>query len=381
MESKDKRWSWREVDINAIRHNINEVKKILNRNTKLLAVVKANAYGHGAVEVAKTAIKCGATYLGVATVDEAIELREAGITTNILILSQPPETSVEALVEYDIMPSIYTPEFAIKYAEYADSKSKIAPFHLVVNTGMNRIGVRYNEVLNFMKLISFHRALSLEGTFTHFATADCSETLDYNRQFKNFTETIDEMKNTGYNPGIVHCANSAAQIKYPETHFDMVRLGISMYGCHPCDETRELINLQEAMSIHARITDERILGVGEGVSYEMNYRARGAVKICTIPVGYADGLRRAFSSKIDVIYRGLKFPQVGNICMDQCMFEIDMNSGFAQQNLDAQIGEEVVLLGKQGDAFISIEELAAIAGTNTYEILCGFSHRMPVYYK
>lgn len=341
-----------------------------------MAVVKADAYGHGAVEVSKTALNAGASYLGVATVDEGVELRKANISAPILIFSQPPITSIPVLLKFDLMPSVYTAEFAVMYAEEADKQGQQASYHLALNTGMNRVGVRYNKVLDFLKLISFHRALKLEGTFTHFATADCVDLMDFKKQYANFCEAIKNMEDVGYNPGIVHCANSATIFRFPEAHFDMVRYGISMYGSYPYKEIKDVVELKQAMSVHAKIIDERILGLGEGVSYGFNYRARSAAKICTVPVGYADGLRRSFSQKIYVIYKGHKFPQVGNICMDQCMFEIDMNSAYAQENFDAHIGDEVVLLGKSGDEFISIEELAKIDNTITYEVMCGFSRRM-----
>lgn len=376
----DRRWSWLEVDLDAIRHNINTTKAKIGPNCKLLVIVKADAYGHGAVQIAKTATNCGASYLGVATVDEALELREAKIDNNILVLSQPPVASIPLLVKHDIMPAVHSTEFAIQYAEAADQAGKTAPYHLAVNTGMNRVGVRHNEVLDFLKSVSFHRALKLEGTFTHFATADSTDEMAFKQQMTSFTNLLDAMKNMNIDPGIVHAANSAAIFRYPESHFDMVRLGVCMYGYYPSDLIKKYVELEPAMSVHARIVDERILGIGEGVSYGHNYRARSAVKICTIPVGYADGLHREASGKIVVIYNGKTFPQVGSICMDMCMFEIDMNSAVAQQNFNAQIGDEVILAGKDGEAVITLEQLAEASGTITYEIICSFSRRMPVIY-
>lgn len=366
--------------MDAIRHNINTTKAKIGPNTKLLVVVKADAYGHGAVQIAKTAINCGASYLGVATVDEAMELRDAKIAGNILVLSQPPVSAIPLLVKHDIMPAVHSSEFAIQYAEAADQAGKEAPYHLAVNTGMNRVGVRHNEVLDFLKSINFHRALKLEGTFTHFATADTSDQMEFKKQMSLFQTLIDNMKGSGIDPGIVHAANSAAIFRYPESHFDMVRLGICMYGYYPSDLVKDYVELEPAMSVHARIIDERILGLGEGVSYGHNYKARSSVKICTIPVGYADGLHKLASGKIGVIYNGRIFPQVGSICMDMCMFEIDMNSSVAQQNFNAQIGDEVILAGKQGDCEITFDELAKAAGTINYEIICSFSRRMPVIY-
>ena len=377
----DRRWSWTEVDLAAIRHNVMAVKQRVGPGVRVMAVVKADGYGHGAVRCAKSALSAGADYLGVATVNEAIELREANINAPILILSEPPITSIPLLLAYRVMPSVYTPEFAIQYGEEADAMGMRAPYHLAVNTGMNRIGVRYDEVVEFMSQVDFHRALDLVGTFTHFATADSSETLDFQIQAKRFIEAISAMRTAGYDPGIIHAANSAAAIRYPNVSFDMVRLGIGLYGFHPCPQTRSIIGLRPAMTVHARITDVRMVPMSEGVSYGLNYRSPGSVKICTIPIGYADGLCRGLSGRCDVILDGRRCHQVGNICMDQCMFEVDMRSYAMRQRLDPQIGDEVLLVGRQGDAEITIDELADAMGTIQHEISIGFGcSRMPRLY-
>ncbi len=380
IPSKDRRWSWLEIDLNAIRHNAQAVKKAIGAGRHLMAIVKADAYGHGAVRVAKTALNSGADYLGVATVDEGIQLREGLVNAPILMLAEPPASAIPLLLAYKIMPAVYTSEFAISYAEAADSMGIKAPFHLAVNTGMNRIGVRHDEVVSFMNQVGFHRALDLVGTFTHFATADCPETLDFQIQAKRFIEAVDAMRDAGINPGIVHCANSAAAIRYPDVRFDMVRLGIGLYGYYPCPECFPLIDLKPAMSVHARITDTRLVPMSEGVSYGLNYRSSGSVKICTVPVGYADGLRRGLSGRMDFIVDGVRCRQVGNICMDQCMFEVDLRSYARRQRIDPQIGDEVIIVGEQGEAAVSIEELCELLDTIPHELCIGFSHRMPRYY-
>ena len=340
----DRRWAWVEIDLNAIRHNASAVKRRLNPGTRLMAVVKADGYGHGAVQCAKTALNSGAEYLGVATVDEAIALREAYVNAPILILGEPPATAIPLLLAYKIMPAVYTAEFAIRYAEAADAFGVTAPFHLKVNTGMNRIGVRWDEVVEFARQISFHRALDMVGTFTHFATADCPGTIDFERQVKRFYEAVNALRAAGINPGIVHAANSAAAIRYPEVQLDMVRLGISLYGFYPCPEAYPMIDLKPAMSVKARITDVKTLPVGEGVSYGLNYRSPGAVKICTMPIGYADGFRRGLSGRTDVLLAGRRFHQVGNICMDQSMFEVNLRQ---RNDLDPQIGDTVTIVGSR----------------------------------
>ena len=252
-----------------------------------------------------------------------------------------------------------------------------APYHLAVNTGMNRIGVRYDDVVEFLHQVSFHRALELEGVFTHYATADCAETLDLQIQTKRFIEALENINAAGFDPGIVHAANSAATFRYPSVHFDMVRMGIALYGLHPCPETRNIVELTPAMSVHARICDARPLGVSEGVSYGLHYRSPGSVKICTIPIGYANGLRRGLSGNTDFIIGGRYVRQVGAICMDQCMFEVDMRRSAVRELIDPQPGDEVLIVGSQGIAEVTIDEMAEKLGTVNYEIACGFSQQLP----
>ena len=374
----DRRWSWVEIDLNAIRHNASTVKRGLRPGCRLMAVVKADAYGHGAVQVAKTALNSGAEYLGVATVDEAIALREAYVNAPVLVLGEPPATAIPLLLAYKIMPSVYTAEFAIRYAEAADALGLRAPYHLKVNTGMNRIGVRWDEVVEFAHQVSFHRALDLEGTFTHFATADCPGTIDFDRQVKRFAEAVNALRAAGINPGIVHAANSAAAIRYPDVQLDMVRLGIALYGFYPCPEAYPLIDLKPAMAVKARITEVKTVPVGEGVSYGLHYRSPGAVKVCTLPIGYADGFRRGLSGRTDVLLAGRRFHQVGNICMDQCMFEVNLRQ---RNNFEPQIGDEVVIVGEQGEAAVTIDEMAETLGTIQHEVAIGFGcSRLPRMY-
>lgn len=377
----DRRWSWVEIDLSAIRHNVGEYRRRLGNRTRLMAIVKANAYGHGAVQVARTALNSGAEWLGVATVNEAIELREALVNAPILVLSEPPAATAPLLLAYKITPAVYTPEFAIAYAETADAFGLKAPYHLAINTGMNRIGVRHDQVIDFMMQVGFHRALELNGVFTHFATADSSEMLDFQIQAKRFMEAVSALRAAGIDPGIVHCANTAAGARFADVRFDMVRLGISLYGLHASDETRGLLDLRPAMSVHARITDTRTVPLGEGVSYGMEYRSPGSVKICTIPVGYADGLRHELSGRMDVILDGRRCRQVGQICMDMCMFEVDLRTYGSHRRLDPQIGDEVLLVGRQGESMITLDEMADVLGTINYEVACGFNMRLPKVYK
>lgn len=377
LTSTDTRWAWNEINLRALRHNVMQARNHVQPGVCVMAVVKADAYGHGAVECARAALSAGATWLGVATVDEALQLRNAHIDDPILILAQPPASSIPVLLAHNITPTIYTTEFALLYGETADRHNMVGSYHLAINTGMNRIGVRVEEVLDFFHQTDFHRGLEMEGVFTHFATADSVETIDFQRQLHRFTECVNALRAAGARPRLVHAANSAALFRYPETHFDMVRLGIAMYGYHPCPETRSIANLQPVMSVKARITAVNTVPVGEGVSYGLLYRSPGSVRICTIPLGYADGLRRGLSGQINVILDGQYCPQVGRICMDQCMFEVDLRSSGTRARLDPQVGETVTVVGSDGDAICTVTEMATILDTIEYELLCGFGQRLP----
>ena len=366
------RWSWVEIDTNKLRNNFYAVRNCVKPNIKIMAVVKADAYGHGAVRSAKLFESCGADYFGVATVAEGVELRRNGIQKPILILSQPPASSISYLLDFNLMPSIYETEFAIQYGEAAVGRDASAPFHLAINTGMNRIGVDGEALDDFVSLISFHKALETCGVFTHFATADESDTLEFDRQVNKFSVAVNALKASGINPGIVHCANSASILKYPNVHFDMVRAGIILYGLKPSADVELGSSFSPAMSVRARITDVRSVPLGEGVSYGLVYRSRGYAKVCTIPVGYADGLHRCLSGRIEVILRGKKHMQVGRICMDQCMFEVSQRTLYGKNTIEPFVGDVVTLVGEQQGALITLDELAEKAGTINYELACNF---------
>ncbi len=380
MDPRDLRWAWVEVERKAIIHNVREFKKRIGARPMVLATVKADAYGHGAVQCAKIALSAGATWLGVATVEEGVELRHAGINDPILILSQPPAATIPVLLAFNLVPSVYTVEFAIALGEVAAAHGKVADFHLAINTGMNRIGVWCGDVGEFVSTISFHRGINMQGVFTHFATADCGEDYAFRLQLKRFCEAVACIHDMGIKPRIVHCANSAAGIRYKDSNFDMARLGISMYGLHPSNITHSMIDLMPAMSVHARVTAVNKVPVGEGVGYGLTYRSAGGVKIATIPVGYADGLPRAISNHSSVLFKGKLLPQVGNICMDQCMFEVDLRSTLLTSAVDVEIGEEVLLVGSQGEHKITLDSIASQIGTINYELACRFGMRMPRIY-
>lgn len=374
------RGAWIEVDLKAIEHNIRVVRNKVGLNRKILAVVKADGYGHGAVHVAQAALRAGVDCLGVSSVEEGVELREADIKAPILILSQPPKRAIPYLLAYDLMPTVFTEDFALALGEEADKNGMVAKYHLAIDTGMNRIGIFYLDVVDFLQSINFHRGIELDGVFTHFATADEVSDWDFRMQLQRFNEALQLMRNARIDYGTVHSANSAATMRYPEAHFDMVRVGITMYGLTPSPVLRDKDDLVPAMAIKAQITQVREPQMGEGVSYGFNYRVAKPVQIATVPIGYADGVQRALSGRMRVLYRGLPCRQVGNICMDQMMIEIPLEYATEELGGPAEIGEEVVILGSQGDYEITADMMADELDTISYELICVFGLRLPRIY-
>lgn len=377
------RWAWVEVDLEAVKNNTRAWKACTKPSTRFCAVVKANAYGHGALRVARACRAAGADTFAVATVAEGVALREGGICDPVILLAQPPVTSVGAVVGHDLMPAAYDLEFLGRLSEEALSQGKVARYHLAVDTGMDRIGVPFAEVCAFMSMANRLRGVALDGTFTHFATADKVTDWDFAVQTRRFRDAVQSLRDAGIDPGCVHCANTPTTVLHPEFHHDMVRVGVGLYGLHPADTTRGKIELTQAMSVRARVTRVAEPSVGEGVGYGMTYRvARPGIQICTIPLGYADGLSRVYSNNLSVLYGGRRFRQVGNICMDQCMFEVEPSLALArgERIKPVEVGDVVTLVGRDGDAFVSIEELAEKMGTINYEVACMFDIRLPKVY-
>ncbi|MDO4404163.1 MAG: alanine racemase [Atopobiaceae bacterium] len=376
------RWAWVEIDLNAIRKNTRAIKALLKRGTKLMCAVKADGYGHGAIECTKAMHASGADQFAVATVAEGVELREAGIEWPILLLNQVPMGAIDTLLEYDIMPSVYTSEFALAYGESAAAMDKIGKYHLAIDTGMTRIGVLPEDVLEFRHAIDFHRGLKCMGTFTHFATADNVQDWDFQLQARRFDEAVKALRDAGREVGLVHCDNTPGTILHPHHHFDMCRAGIGLYGLQPSEATAPRIKLVPAMSVRARVTRAIYPAVGEGVSYGLNYRVPTPhVQVATIPVGYADGLSRSLSGRMEVLVHGKRARQVGNICMDQCMFAVDTNPVRSYRRAQpVQEGDLVTIIGNDGNECITADEMAQLRGTINYEVTCNFGMRMEKVY-
>lgn len=373
MAAPTRRWAWVEVDLSAIRHNVGALKALTRPGTLFMAVVKADGYGHGALEVAKAALEGGADRLGVATVDEALALRAAGISAELQILSEPPAETAGLLVDRGIVPTVTTRDFAVALGRAALARNTEARYHLKVDSGMNRIGVRAEEAPEFALGLKDFPGLQMEGVFTHFATADVPGDWDVERQMRRFSEAVQGIRAEGLTPQIVHAANSPATILYPESHLDMVRCGIALYGLHPSSATYRSVELKPAMSVRARATLVKRVPIGEGVSYGLTWHASAQSTVATLPLGYADGVHRVLSNNMEVLFAGERVAQIGRVCMDQFMVEVP-------RGIDAERGDEFVLVGEQGSSRITMDELAEKAGTINYELACSFGMRLPRVY-
>ena len=373
---KQKR-TWAEISLENIRYNYRQMRKALNPEQKFLGVVKANAYGHGAVEVARVLEEEGADYLAVACLDEAVELREAGVKLPVLILGVTDPVYTETLMELNITQALGSLENAEKMSEIAVKKGGAVKVHLKVDSGMGRVGFTCHSgrdaLSEILKTVSLP-GLEIEGIFTHFAVSDELGDEYTNMQFDAFCDIINRLEEAmGKKLKIHHCTNSGAMINYAWTYMDMVRPGIALYGCYPAAEKGD-IDLKPVMQVKSRIYQIKDFEKGDTISYGRIYTADRPRKIAIVPIGYADGLHRVLSGKIDMLVRGVRVKQVGRICMDMCMLDVT-------DVPDICVGDVVTLFGHDGEAFIPVEEQAEKAGTISYELLCAMSPRIPRIYK
>lgn len=364
-----RRGAWVEVDLAAVAANVRALRGLLSPGTAFMAVVKADGYGHGAVPAAQAALAAGADRLGVATLDEAVELREAGIGEPVHLLSEPPLSAAPLVVEHDLVPALSSRDFAYALSAAATDAGRDARYHLKVDTGMNRVGVRAEDAADFAMSIAGVPRVRMEGVFTHFATADLPGDWDFERQLERFRGAIERMRTERLDPGIIHAANSPATVLHPEAHFGMVRCGIAIYGLHPAPATRARVDLRPAMAVKAAVSFVKRVGIGDGVSYGLTWRAAAPTTIATLPLGYADGVHRVLSDRMTVLIGGVRCAQVGRVCMDQLMVEVPDRVG-------VRPGDEAVIVGPQGSESVALDDLASSAGTINYEMACAFSRRM-----
>ena len=367
--------SFARIDLTAIRNNFESLKALLKPGVKTMAIVKANAYGHGAVRVAKT-LENLADYFAVADIQEALELRDNGIKNPILILSYTSTYHYEELIGNEIIPTVYSLEDAIKLSQTAVEMSRKAVIHIAVDTGMNRIGLKdCDESADIVKKISTLPNIEIEGVFTHFACADCKDKSFVNVQKQRFDKFVSSLEDRGLDIPIKHCCNSAATIDC-DSHYDMVRMGIALYGLYPSDEVmKEKVALKPAMEVVSRIIHIKDVEPGEGIGYGHAYVTPEKKKIATVCIGYADGYNRAFSNNGCVLVNGKRAKVVGRVCMDQIMIDITGIDG-------ANVGDQVIIMGEQKGSIITAEELGEMCGSFNYEMICTFMPRVnKIYYE
>jgi len=365
---------WAEINLDNLAHNMREVKKSVKEGTLITAVVKANAYGHGSINAAKTFLKNGADRLAVATLSEAIELRKAGIDVPILILGYTPVSQYSLAIEYDITQAMYNLESARAFSQAAKKLNKTGYVHIKIDSGMGRIGfLPTDESVNDIIEISKLPNVNVEGIFTHFATADEKDKTYTYTQYERFMSVINKLEERGLSIPVKHISNSAAIIDIPEFNLNMVRAGIMLYGYYPSDEVnKERVKLLPAMSLKARISHIKTVPKDTGISYGQIFVTNRESKIATIPIGYADGFTRMLSSKGEAYINGKMVPIVGRICMDQCMLDVTEVD-------DVKVGDEVILFGYE-EGSLNAEDVAAKLNTISYEVLCMVARRVPRVY-
>ena len=359
-----------EIDLSAIAFNLRGVRKKVGNKVKVMAVVKANAYGHGIDLVPPFIESAGLSdFFGVAFPEEGIMLRKAGIRKPIHVFTIPPENQASWFTEFDLEPTVSSVR-EITFLERSASKAKkTLPIHLKIDTGMNRIGVKPAELESVVSALGKARRLAVQGVFTHFATADEANKQFLLHQLDEFHRQLDRLRQLRLEPGLVHCANSASILDVPESTFSMVRPGVMMYGYYPSRTTSESIPLKVVMTLKTRVSLVKWIGPGESVSYGRRFVATRRTQIATLPIGYADGYTRLLSGKAEVLIHGKRFPITGAICMDQLMADVSSE--------EVNPGDEAVLIGSQGEGRISAWDLAGSLGTIPYEICCAISSRVP----
>jgi|TARA_B100000749_G_scaffold216336_1_gene171211 alanine racemase len=368
-----------EIDLTAFRHNLQNLRKYLDPQTRIMAIVKADAYGHGAVSCARIAVESGAAnYLGAGVIEEGIELRENGLNAPILILGSIFPDEAEDLVRHNLATILCTQPLAQALSKEAEKQDKTVSVHIKVDTGMNRLGISPENLPTLLDQVRNLKNLKIEAVSTHFSSADDEDLSVTQAQLEKFQTALTILQKEGVHTPIVHCANTSALFKFPESHFNMVRPGLILYGVLPSPSLRPVIDqgenpFQPVMQWKSQIILLKPIAKNQPVSYSGSFTTQRDSLIATLPIGYADGLHRMLSNKMDVLIRGRRAPQVGNICMDMILIDVT-------DIPDVQAGDEVVIFGRQGDEMISVEELAVKGKTIPYEILCSVSKRVPRIY-
>jgi alanine racemase len=360
------------IDLNALKRNITALRGVLKPGTGFMAVVKANAYGHGSVRVSTAALEAGADYLGVATPEEGAALREAGIRAPVLILSGLYPGYADMIVQYRLTATVFSKEILLSLQNAAKKAGILLPVHIKIDTGMNRIGIKTADELRSLLLAASECVnLRVEGIYTHFAVSEAADKSFTLLQAARFSEMVKIPKQMGILP-LLHASNSGAAMSLPELNYDMVRAGISLYGYYP-GETVSSVPLTPVLTWKSAVSFVKTIDPGETVSYGRTFTAVKPIRIATLPLGYGDGFKRCLSNKAHILLHGKRAPVVGTVCMDQTICDVTDIEG-------VQPGDEAILIGKQGSLSIYADEMAKWANTISYEILLGISERVPRVY-
>jgi alanine racemase len=371
MAEAKTRPAWAEIDVDAITLNTRAVAALV-APAQVCAVVKANGYGHGADDAARAALRGGATRLGVALAEEGVALRKAGIEAPVLLLSQPSAAAMPDVVRYDLTPTLYSARAIGVLAAAAKRRDVTVPVHVKVDTGMHRVGADPDRAVELAVQIAQTPGLELEGFYTHLAVSEDMARADVTcAALDRFDAAVEKLTAQGVAPRLLHAANSGGALGHPRSHYDMVRVGIALYGYAPGPDLASRVTLLPVMQLKARVTHVQHLGAGEGISYGLRYVTERPTVIATLPLGYADGVPRALAAAgACVLVNGKRCPIAGTITMDQLMIDCGPDS-------TVEPGDEVVLLGTQGDETITAEDWAQRLGTISYEVLCGIGPRVP----
>ncbi|MFC1480494.1 alanine racemase [Candidatus Omnitrophota bacterium] len=373
MDNRNYRPTWAEIDLDAVRHNLDCMRDLIGTGVEIMAVVKANAYGHGICQVSRALVEEGVSYLGVATVDEALNLRGSGIDTPVLVLGSVLEEEAKAAVANNITLTLCDPVILGVLTDIAKKTSLRPKVHIKVDTGMGRIGVWHKDAIGFIREVYSNKEIDLEGIYTHFSSAGRDKMVT-RLQIASLEKVLEETDSSGIDIKYKHAANSIAVVDWKKSHLNLVRPGILLYGVYPKESFRRNFRLEPVMNLKTRIVHLKETPPGRAISYGRTYITQKPTKIATIPIGYADGYGRILSNKAEALVNGQYVRIVGMVTMDQTLLDVGHIKGVG-------VGDEVVLIGKQGQAEVLIEKIAKLAGTIPYEILSAITDRVPRIYK
>jgi len=373
MRKKFYRPTFAEIDLGAILYNLHQIRNRVDKDIKIMAIVKADAYGHGMKEVSQAVARKGIDYFGVVSLDEARTLREAGIKKNIIVLGAILPEEVEGVLRFNVIQTVSDLAIARLLSQLAQSKKRIIKVHAKIDTGMGRLGVWHKDAVNFVKKLASLKNIKVDGIFTHFPSAEDDKVFTRN-QLRDFKSLIEELLRHGIDIPIKHTSNSMAVIDFKDSHMNMVRPGLIMYGLHPRSDLAKKLRLRPALKLKTKVVYVKPVSRGRSISYGRTYVTKKDTNIATIPVGYGDGYSRDLSNRGHVLIKGRRLPIVGRVCMDMSMVD-------AGRSRTVKPGDDVVLIGKQGKDAVTVEEIARLSNTIPYEVVCNIGRRVPRIYK